>query len=442
MFNPIYLNLKSQCSKLNEIVESTHLRVCRSEVFHLIGKIYKRSVQDDAGLNKKYFPDGLCDHFLITAEEVLTEAQFGDFPGSLLRLKPLAEEYSSQWQQLFKAVQILSDTDLGNEYFNCRIDAFVTAHQLFSEQYIQEIKECGQGSHLNTRLCLPESLKFFYCITVDFLEHYPDFASELKQMILDSDEKVFLILPHLCLLRMLQMNAGCYPELFKSFQSNIADLASSFAKLKEEEKDLMLASLFLSETSLPSTANDLQLKIRQLAYALHSGELARPFADCFKTLYEDLSCDFVIAEQLKAELKAVQIDREQPQAHQLLSALLELSPASLKLLYPFVPGLQASNCYLEKLFNAEIPLKEKIHSFLQLLVPFEDDSYRNNMKNRDFGKEVSPNSDSEIHPLQPKTDSSCCFGRELHRIRKLLSSLPEEPHYYRLYAILLLATKN
>ena len=53
--------------------------------------------------------------------------------------------------------------------------------------------------------------------------------------------------------------------------------------------------------------------------------------------------------------------------------------------------------------------------------------YRNNLKNREFGKEgpqnfhseratialqqgASENGNSEANPTSPKTDSSCCFG--------------------------------
>src|SRR3990172_7393024 len=89
----------------------------RNKFLASCGKYYEQvHVSEKSFLNS--------DRFFKQAQGIFREEIFSDHPGSLSRLKPLAQRYLEQWEAMAPSFRTGSDSLLST-----RIDQFVLAHK-------------------------------------------------------------------------------------------------------------------------------------------------------------------------------------------------------------------------------------------------------------------------------------------------------------------------
>ncbi len=277
---------------------------------------------------------------------------------------PLAENYISEWNQLFDAISQVSTAELELGALEARIESFVHSHDLFSQQYVQERTVVRLDTDLGVRLSLPNTLKFFYCFVIDFLDNQPELGNQLRQIIEEMDGKAFLLLPHFIILQQIKNKDYPCPEMLEKFMPDLLNLHDLYQNLSKEEQFTLETHLFDESCHLSEPACKVHLKIREIAYRLHENELAQPFTNGFRTLISDLNCDLAIVEKLKMDLETVMIHRTEVNVSELLYALLHVSLGNLELLIPFLPQLRDLKSFAEKFSLSDDSFRNEVKDFL------------------------------------------------------------------------------
>jgi hypothetical protein len=271
----------------------------RSELIHVIGTLYTQKTRRCPTLDKKYFPNGLSDMYLKTAENVVYRKVLSEFPCSYARVKPLADEYLSQWSQFLKALASPMDEKILDE----KVYAFVRAHLNFSRRYLTEYSATHGDSRLAVELKFPETLKLFYHFTSTFIARNPSLGAQIKLLIETSDAKIFLALPYLVVLQMIQCPDCSCPELLKPLETKINTLRDCYNQLDLNEKTSLEAELLNENATFSANAKAVHLQLSEIAYSLQAKENAQPFTRCFNTLLMELNEDFATAETLRPHLE-------------------------------------------------------------------------------------------------------------------------------------------
>ncbi len=339
-------------------------RIARSELIHLVGAVYEKSTSHQSPLDKKLFQKGLSDGFLKQAEDVLKKAFFSTCPGSQLRLIPLATSYTEQWSQLLEEISGVSLGTRDEDALVSRVRSFVSTHDQFSQQFIEELKTHKASTHMGVELTMPATLTIFYAFTIDFIQTRPELGEQLKKMIEESDPKAFLMIPHLTLLQLIKHQNCPTPELLVKFKSELTALNSLYQELSEEEVQAIEAHLFNDEEALSEKAAELHGKILNMAYRLHEKELAQPFANCFRALLTEINCDLSLAVAIKQDVLSLDLDQSQMSTLGLIYTLLHLSSQSLQQLYPFLTRLRKIEPFQAQFSNSDASFKNEVKEFL------------------------------------------------------------------------------
>jgi len=262
----------AKCSSPSEEYTAT-----RKQLFSQTAQLYRQCTSDVPAA----FDDDIC---YSRAEEVAKKELFSQYPGSEMRLLPLATNYLDCFSHFNQSI-VKQSADVLSV-----LNDLAKKHYDFLMQYSAEIKQVkGNDGRVVAVTHEKEVRQGTFAYLDAIVEHpYSTFA-QMTQKIEESDPEAILLLPNLIIFYLIDNQQQPIPYFLTKYASEIKTLRDKVSEIPSDEMTKINHALFGKDVKLEANALEILGKIQEIGFNCQRGEQAEQAAGFLDALLASIA---------------------------------------------------------------------------------------------------------------------------------------------------------